>query len=222
MEAQQLDAKAGTNGTHFGAFLKSLREDRAIPQSELAAMAEMSAASIQRNEVREVAEFKRSSALAVLRSLNKIKPLSDGELGKFLALTGLSAGLVSGNSDAWTGPAGEKKVIAGPEGTVSWEHRDVAVSAGGLLRRLIEERELMLLDVATIACLGESDIANAMTGNRVPAHVLDRIFIALDEWKPVRPTDWIVYLRETFAGEGWDPMRCLRLFRSSRTFQGGC
>ncbi len=111
------------------------------------------------------------------------------------------------NNDTWTGPD---------------DLRVRPVAAVGLFLSLIEERGLSLLDVATLACLGEDDVAMAVAGNKMPASVLDRIFIALDGWQPVRPMHWITYLRDTFAGEGWDPMRCLRLFRTSRTFVGGC
>jgi len=81
----------GRVATHFGNFLRDLREFRGITRQRFADLAEVSLSTIQTGEGQATCEWKRSSRVRVLRALKRLTPpATDQEIKTFTALAKLS------------------------------------------------------------------------------------------------------------------------------------
>lgn len=76
---------------HFGNFIRDLRIARGLSQSELARLCNLGPATVNRLELYETAEIRRSTAVDLLRGLHSASPLSAAEADQFAELTGISA-----------------------------------------------------------------------------------------------------------------------------------
>jgi hypothetical protein len=80
------------------------------------------------------------------------------------------------------------------------------------VKRLVAERGLMVEgDLDVLAVLPDAICTAAYMGEPVEVYHLDRIIAALDAWRALKPWEWIHYLSETFAIDGWNPVRCEQL-----------
>lgn len=101
--------------------------------------------------------------------------------------------------------------------TTAVAHGGVAGASKVILRdsvaigALLEERGWDLVDLEMTSIVPVDTCRAAQNREAVEVGLLDRMIVAIDEAKPLRPSQWIDYLTQTFAIDGWNPDRCLRL-----------